>query len=353
MAQSVACSLLLRQMVNWRSMSASSLSLVEQVLDSADALRDRVNEPRRRKALLQREVVWNTVCSAMDVVSDTCQALRSYYHAAASSQKRDKGAAYLLAYGVLHALYLQQDATFWWAKSLELPGFVEFDAPGGWALTIPELAAARKARNDTIGHPVRRDRPKDEPISSFFIVQHSLSAHGFEFIQHDDHGRTSFPFGSVSFSELIDAQMRSLATILHEARQALDAADRQHHEKFMDRPLTGILRRLDHSLTKLGSCRGSNRRLLQGFVEDVEDALKELKGAVVEREEPFDEQWQWEYRKLARALSGLTEYSQSVHSDEDLADVLGDYVRYATDYLMALTSELDEKYAPTPAAPAE
>jgi hypothetical protein len=324
-------------------MSTSGSPLVQEVLELADALRDRVNQPRRREALLRRPVAWNTLCSAMDVVSDTSQALWSYYETAGSEQEHSKGAAYLLAYGVLHALYLQQDATFWWGKSLELPGFVDFEEPGKWALAIPELAAARKTRNDTIGHPVRRDRPKSEPISSFFIVQHSLSAHGFEFIQHNADGGTSFPFDFVSFKELIDAQMQALVRTLAAAGEALDAADNRHHEKFMDRPLTPILRRLDHSLTKLGGVSGTDRLLLPGFVEHIEKGLNELKASVVERDEP-DEQWTWEFRKLARALAGLTDYGRSVHSDVDLADVFGDYVRYAVGHLMRLTQEVDDEY---------
>lgn len=82
-------------------------------------LRNRVNYRRRHSALIRNVVAWNTTCSAMDVVADTCQALYAYT-VRTPIDEHDKGAAYLLAYGVLHSLYLQQDAVFWWCKSLDI-----------------------------------------------------------------------------------------------------------------------------------------------------------------------------------------------------------------------------------------
>jgi hypothetical protein len=68
----------------------------------------------------------------MDVVGDTCQALRAYIQRAALPEN-DKGPAYLLAYGVLHSLYLQQDAVFWWCKCLDVKPVSNFSGPGRWA----------------------------------------------------------------------------------------------------------------------------------------------------------------------------------------------------------------------------
>ena len=99
-------------------------------------------------------------------------------------------------------------------------------------------------------------------------------------------------------------------------------------------PLTSMLRRLDCLTTQLGPARGHGVGLMRGSVEQIEEGLENLKAAIEERGEPFDEMWQWEYRKLHRALSLLREYcSFSPQSaDDDLADVLGDYVRYALNH---------------------
>jgi hypothetical protein len=55
------------------------LELIERVLNLADAVRDRVNRRRRHRALMRDAEAYNTTCSAMDTVSDTCQALRPYF----------------------------------------------------------------------------------------------------------------------------------------------------------------------------------------------------------------------------------------------------------------------------------
>ena len=319
---------------------------IDRLYDVADQLRDRVNYRRRHAALIRNSAAWNTTCSAMDVVGDTCQALRAYAEHA-SLPKNDKGAAYLLAYGVLHTLYLQQDAVFWWCKCLDIKPAATFDDPGKWARSIPELDKARSARNDSTGHPVRRDRPKKSPLAAFFIVQHSLSAHGFQLIKHEEN-KVHAEWSHVSFPELIADQVRTLTAVLNDACASLDAEDAKHHQQFMQTPLTPILHRLGYPIGKLGSKRTvTDWQLMPAHVEMIEEGLAELKAAILERAEPFDEQWQWAYQKLDCALRRLKDHTSGAASDtdDDLADVLADYVRYGIDDLKELTEELDDQYS--------
>ena len=331
------------------SKGAVNKSLVEAIArlyDVADQLRDRVNYRRRHAALIRNAAAWNTTCSAMDVVGDTCQALRAYSEHAALPDN-DKGAAYLLAYGVLHALYLQQDAVFWWCKYLNINPAATFDEPGPWARSIPELDKARNVRNDSTGHPVRRDRPKKSPVAAFFIVQHSLSSHGFQLIKHQE-DRVHSEWSDVSFPDLIADQVRGLTAVLEAACQSLDAEDAKHHQQFMQKPLTPILHRLSYPIGKLGSKEYlTDWQLMPAHVDQVQKGLAELKQAILERSEPFDEPWKWSYRKLECALGRLREYGSvpsSPRTEDDLAAVLSDYVRCAIDELKEMTEELDDQY---------
>jgi hypothetical protein len=116
----------------------------------------------------------------------------------------------------------------------------------------------------------------------------------------------------------------------------------------MHKPLTPILNRLDYPLEKLGAVRtGPDAVLLPAFAGDVEKALTELQAAIQERQEPFGANWQWEYSKIRRALQVLREYAKHDEGkrDDDLADVAGDFLRYAIDYLKVMTEELDERYS--------
>ena len=108
------------------------VAAIERLLAVASQPRNRVNYRRRHHALIRNPEAWNTTCSAMDVVGDTCQALRSY-STRVPLPDHDKGAAYLLAYGVLHTLYLQQDAVYWWCKCLGVKPVADFGDPGAWS----------------------------------------------------------------------------------------------------------------------------------------------------------------------------------------------------------------------------
>jgi hypothetical protein len=280
----------------------------------------------------------------MDIVGNTCQALRAYFKQA-SSANDDKAAAYLLAYGVLQALFLQQDAVYWWCRCLAIQPVSKWENPGAWAATIPQLARARNARNDSIGHPARRDKPRTSPVTAFFIVQHSLSGEGFSVHGHDERG--AFTIHHVSFATLIDEQVEVLSDVLEAACAALDRDDKEHHRKFMHKPLSPILNRLDYPLGKLGAARTEEVLMFPALVEEITKALDELRAAIEERQEPFGENWKWEFRKIRRALTVLRDYAQADEADrdDDLADVAGDFVRYAIEDLTDMTEELDDRYA--------
>jgi hypothetical protein len=215
---------------------------------------------------------------------------------------------------------------------------------GEWAGTLPELAVAREARNDSTGHPVRHRRTKARPGASFFIVQSSLNKNGFELYGHDEHGQTTHRY--VDLPMIICGQLQALIGVLESAGIALDTDDQNHQEKFMDRPLTPILNALDYPLEKLGSHTGTDRMLVPGHAAEIRRGLEALQAAIQQRDEPFDEQWQYEYRKLHRALQVLEEYGRGTSDiDDDLADVCGWFVRYAIDDLRELTEEIDARYA--------
>lgn len=108
---------------------------------------------------------WHQVCAAMDVVSDTEWAIDAFLdiHPDVVAEET-KGDQYLAAYGVLQAMFLQQDAIRSIHKALEHPlGRDEV------------LMRIRAIRNDSIGHPT------DSRSGRFhFIVQHYLSRRGYQ-----------------------------------------------------------------------------------------------------------------------------------------------------------------------------
>jgi hypothetical protein len=119
-----------------------------RVHEAMHEVRDLVNLRRRHRALMAYVARYHTICSAMDLIGDTTEALHAY-QLGNGEHDRGSGRAYLVAYGVLQALYLQQDALFWLCKHLDVTPVSTFDSPGAWARTMPALDAARTARNNT------------------------------------------------------------------------------------------------------------------------------------------------------------------------------------------------------------
>lgn len=70
-------------------------------------IRDFINNPRKQSLLLKDSTVWNKLCSALDVTGDTELAINAYISAI---NVNSDGEAYLIVYGILQVLLVQQDA---------------------------------------------------------------------------------------------------------------------------------------------------------------------------------------------------------------------------------------------------
>lgn len=155
-------------------------------------LRDAVNVPEVQDRLMQDRRRWNQLCSSMDVIGDTDSAIAAYL---GSPPIQDVGQLYLLAYGLLQVLFVQQDAVRHASEAVGL----NYEFP-------QDLMAVREIRNNAIGHPTKRGGKNAE---SFGIVQASLSHQGFTLYSFDwEHPDT---FKPIQFQELIAAQSNAVA----------------------------------------------------------------------------------------------------------------------------------------------
>src|SRR5690606_38541619 len=77
------------------------------VQDLEERIRVFINSGRRQASLLKDSAAWNKLCSSLDIVGDTQLAIEA--HPKLRSVKGD-GESYLIVYGVLQAMLLQQDA---------------------------------------------------------------------------------------------------------------------------------------------------------------------------------------------------------------------------------------------------
>jgi hypothetical protein len=154
-------------------------------------LRDAVNVPEVQDVLIQDRRRWNQLCSSMDVIGDTDSAVAAYLN---SPPNQDVGHLYLLAYGLLQVLFVQQDAVKHAAEAVGL----RYEFP-------EDLKAVREVRNNAIGHPTKRGGNNSE---SFGIVQVSLSHQGFTLYSFNWEQPDAFQ--PIRFQELIASQSNAV-----------------------------------------------------------------------------------------------------------------------------------------------
>lgn len=91
---------------------------------------------------------WDRICSSSDVINDTLQAIGSYVKS--DYPNKNVGLRYLYVYGLLQALYLQQDAVECLFGTLRkcYPESLKFSYERS-----DDLKEIRQLRNETTGHP--------------------------------------------------------------------------------------------------------------------------------------------------------------------------------------------------------
>jgi hypothetical protein len=124
---------------------------------------------RKHRPVRDNRAAFKQSCSALDAIGDTALALEDFVTCDASFST---GVNYILAYGVLQAVFLQQDALKHLALSLSFP------------IELPEaLREIRELRNEAVGHPTEKKIDKDGGSISFHhIARVTLTKEGFQLL---------------------------------------------------------------------------------------------------------------------------------------------------------------------------
>jgi hypothetical protein len=189
-------------------------------------IRDFINNPRKRHALMQDIAAWKMLCSCLDTVGDTELAIRAYEQ---SGTPPTVGDLYLLVYGVLQALFIQQDAV----KNLCQALAIHYE---------PDklLKEIRDIRNDSAGHPTKRRDGKWLTYNS--ISRSSLTKEGFALMTtySDKNRRPLFRHRSIEPLTLIKTQREVIQKDLTDVLTKLRTEEANHRAKYRDQKLQNI-----------------------------------------------------------------------------------------------------------------
>lgn len=180
---------------------------------------------------------WNQFCVALDTIADTCFAIENFKK---NSEDLFIKNSYLIVYGVLQALYIQQDAVNFLKKAL-----FGNDNNIDWnSKKYSELDKIRQVRNETVGHPVKKGEKNkkskyiDDEITSCTIDRSTLTKDGLRYTLWM-YSKTESK--TIKFSEIIDLQDKYLSAELELIMKKMQKEEKQHKKNFKGEKLADYL----------------------------------------------------------------------------------------------------------------
>jgi hypothetical protein len=306
------------------------MSRTQSISELETEIRDFINRPRRRHELVADPASWNTLCSALDVISDTELALESYTSWEHGCRDGEK---YLLVYGALQVMEVQQDAAKYLCNTLAVP------------LSWPkDLDIIRSIRNDAIGHAMRG---KQEKIwKSSFIQRSDMTHQSFTLFTAFSEGQRFGVRRRINMVPLMSIQRIFLTDKLQSVVDKLRSDEMAHREVHKAELLRDIfpdtLGYLFTKVTEMSAASGP--------------CLREAKGMLVRFREALERRGEWLKDSGAAYYYELAEYAadeldryfypQEVRrlTERDVL-VFASFLQNQMEELRRVAKEIDDEYA--------
>jgi hypothetical protein len=278
------------------------------------------------------------ILSCLDAIGDTELAIGSYPPAWPS---RPNGMSYLMTYGILQALVLQQDAVFHLCEYLGIPEKRD---------SYPRLKEIREIRNDSIGHPTQRGG--GSAVSYHALIRMSLTHDGFTLLSHrrDGTGGTK----EISVSPLIAAQRKAVSQILATAAGSLQNLLREHKQTFREKKIASIFTPVSYAFENLDRGLFEHRfgnqsaEWAQTSIAIIGGTVAKFKDALKQRSETLD--LEDECLKLDHTLGKLQEFCTNIKQGVALGEteltarVFVYAARRLLEEFAGFAKEIDSKY---------
>lgn len=296
-------------------------------------IRNLVNKPLTKIILIKNSANWNQLCSCLVVIEDSELAIEAYI-----SKKFDKniGGNYLAVYGLLQALFIQQDAVRHLCESLEMANPLK---------NCSKLQDIRNIRNSSIGHPTKKDRPKNQPTSYNFISQPTLTKDGFQLVSFFSNGTSKFK--DISIRKLVKDQNTCLSEIFVQVIRKLKDEEKAHKENFkMEKLASCFPPTLGYELEKITeSALDPRKDVTLGVIslQMVSKALQSFKEALLKRDASLDDyNIKFEYEMIEHTMAELETFFQALKGGK--APVINEKAAYIfAFFLHNQIKELEER----------
>lgn len=200
-----------------------------------ESVREKIERGEKYYALLNDKPKWNQYCASLYAIEDAQCAIEAYTSYEFPTDIKGK---YLYIYGLLQALFLQQDAANGISTAL-LGKKIDFKQE------YPSLFEIREIRNDTVGHPTRRGQANCNNQSYVQIVQMSMNRQGFKYATYRDVNDYKFEEKYVNLTKCIKEQSESVLSILGKICVSLDDEWKQYSEQFRGKEMRKLFEIFD------------------------------------------------------------------------------------------------------------
>lgn len=296
-------------------------------------IRDFITSPRKRALVEKDRAAWHKLISSLDVIGDTEQALDEYV---TMDEPATYGGKYLTLYGVLQALFIQQDAVEHLSEALGLPYAVD-----------PQIKQIREIRNDSSGHPTKRGKDKA------FNQISRISMRGRSYTLATSYPDADTKFSTVDVPKLIESQRAILHQTLSDVIEKLKKEEMKHREEFRDTKLADLFSKsLGDDCDKIAEAIAGDlpADFGAGLVASMLDGIRALKEELERRGilEAYGDAVGEYSRHLEHPLNELRGFFESPAESRPSAGAVSALLPRVRKYMgefVQMAEEIDEEYS--------
>ena len=203
--------------------------------DLIKRIREHIQRQERMSQLIPIYKKWIGITASIDVLEDSSWAVEYYIENDYPSDMKGK---YLYTYGLLQALFVQQDA----ADNIYK---VFFDEKIKWKDEYLEAYDVREMRNDVTGHPLNRD-------NHFFIylVQMDMEKDSISYLK-DDVDSKKHQSVNVNLMGSIEDSAKCINHVLSKVLEKLDSEHKAYINAHKNVKMVKIFQGLDYAREKI------------------------------------------------------------------------------------------------------
>ncbi len=183
------------------------------------SVRKIVCQPGMNHLFMESTVRRYQIASCLDTVEDAQLAVDEYCRLDFSTKGTDKGELYLAVYGVLQAMFLQQDALQNLASLLDFPYRMD---------NYPGLKEVREVRNQIVGHPTSYRRNGTE--SYYAINRMKLSLRTLQVLEYNDQDQRQMR--TIDIKQALSDNEALICQAFGDLKSKLESDIRKHKTKF-------------------------------------------------------------------------------------------------------------------------